>query len=305
MKTKLLFSLLLLFGLSAEAQTCNGNTFNSPGAPSSCTYTYTSSGWENASGTPIAAPQSIDTGETLCILADNSDTLGTSKFKGTFYLAEGVTFDGTIPGFSGATLIVEGTATFSGTNPSLDGTNVYIHDTGFMKVPGDLQPNGDSQIHVDGELENGGFLNVTGSARVIVYEDATFTVANGAQISGDSANCGLIMVQAGEVHTGGGSSLINQCSLYIQEDFVLDGPYTNDGLIAVKGDLSFNGHALTNNDILMVKNLYLNNDDIVGNGKTSTLLVESHAEMTSGSTVTGLPALATSAFTQPIMVTSL
>ncbi|MBT8258314.1 MAG: hypothetical protein KJO49_07575, partial [Bacteroidia bacterium] len=286
MKTKLLFGLLLLLGMSAKAQTCNSNTFNSPGAPSSCTYTYTSSGWENASGTPIAAPQSIEPGESVCIMANNSDTIGSSKFKGTLYISSGVSFTGEIDSFTDATLVIQGTADFS-TNPSINDSDVYIHSSGFMQVPGQLQPNGTSMIHVVGEMETLADLNVTGQAEMVVYDGGKVTVANGAQISNDVSNCGLILVEAGEVHTGGGSSLINLCSLYIYEDLVLDGPYTNDGLIVVKGDLSFNGHALTNNNVVMVKNLYMNNDDIIGNGSTSMLFVEFHSELTAGSTITG------------------
>ncbi|MBT8277665.1 MAG: hypothetical protein KJO41_01590, partial [Bacteroidia bacterium] len=282
---------LMLKTLSPNAQTCNGNTFNSPGAPSTCTFTYTSSGWENSSGVPIAAPQAIEFGESACILANNSDLIGSSKFKGTLYVAPGVTFSGSVPTFSGGsgnkpTLVIEGTADFSN-NPSINDTEIYIHETGSMIVPGQLQPNGASEIHVLGQLENGADLNITGQAEMTIYDGGVVTIANGGQISNLVSNCGQLGFNAGEVHTGGGSSLVNLCSTYIKEDLVLDGPYTNDGLIVIKGDLTFNGHALINNDVLMVKNLYMNNDDIIGNNDTSTLLVEYAAEMVSGSTITG------------------
>ncbi|NNK69826.1 MAG: hypothetical protein HKO96_05050, partial [Flavobacteriaceae bacterium] len=165
MKTKLLFGLLLLLGMSAKAQTCNSNTFNSPGAPSSCTYTYTSSGWENASGTPIAAPQSIDVGESVCILADNSDLIGSDKFKGTLYVPSGVTWSGTVDDrFTDATIVIEGTVNITGINPRFDGSTVYIDSAGTLNIPGDFQPNGSSVIHVLGDLDIAGFLNITGSA---------------------------------------------------------------------------------------------------------------------------------------------
>ena len=66
--TKVFFLLLILISVNISAQECNGNTFNSPGAPATCTYNYTASGWEDQFGNPITAPSSINVGESVCFL---------------------------------------------------------------------------------------------------------------------------------------------------------------------------------------------------------------------------------------------
>ncbi len=102
---RILFLLVLLFThYCLFAQTCNGNTFNSPGAPTICTFTYIASNWD------ITHPSNINRGEFVGILANNSTTSGT--YKGNMNITEGVIYFGTISSKgNSAKIVMTGTAT--------------------------------------------------------------------------------------------------------------------------------------------------------------------------------------------------
>ncbi|MBT8325021.1 MAG: LamG domain-containing protein, partial [Winogradskyella sp.] len=91
----------------------------------------------------------------------------------------------------------------------------------------------------------------------------------------------------GNLTGGGSSSLVNLCSTYVQKDFELNAAFTNDALLIIDGNIQFNGSIFYNNDIILVKNIYLNNDDLVGNGSSSTLIVRNYSELLAGSSITG------------------
>ena len=137
MRTKLLritkWTLIVLFlflnNHKILSQTCNGETFNSPGAPITCTYSYTISGWQDSSGSPTSPPTNLNnSSQSICILADNnSNNFGT--IKGTFYIAPGINYSGSINTFNG-TLVAEA---IKG-NGSGDFANLVKTD-GFLILP--------------------------------------------------------------------------------------------------------------------------------------------------------------------------
>jgi len=178
MRTKLLritkWTLIVLFlflnNHKMLSQTCNGNTFNSPGAPITCTYTYTLSGWEDSSGNPVSPPTNLNnTSQSICILADNSsDDFGT--IKGTLYIAPGVNYSGNINTFNG-TLVAEGNITLSN-SPGMSGAALYIHNNSEVSFPSDVTPGGTTSIYNSGSLNVAGNMTIGGHVSVINYPDA-------------------------------------------------------------------------------------------------------------------------------------
>ncbi len=279
MKTlkRVLFLLVLLFThYFLFAQTCNGNTFNSPGAPSTCTYTYDSGSWDN---TP---PSNISDGDSVCILDNNSTDFGT--FKGDMYIAEGVTYSGTIGSINGSsTIVVAGIASFAGQPPTA--ATIYIEETGvFNAIDNSYSPTG--TIYNAGTLNASNDVALGGSATVYSYNNATFNVQGDISISKPFSNCGLLEVH-GDLSTTGSGGLNNGCSTWIHGDMTINSDYYNDNLIVLEGTINFNGADFYNNDILMVDNINLSGDDLIGNNETSVLIVRNNSTLTSGGTITG------------------
>ena len=252
---RILFLLVLLFThYLLFAQTCNGNVFTSPGAPATCTYTYTSSGWD------ITPPSNINDYESVCILANNSTTFGT--FKGNLYVADGATYSGSIGTISSSsTVVVAGTASIAG-QPTTTGT-IYIEETGvYNAIDTSFSPTG--MIFNAGSLNASNDLALGGSVTVYNYNNSTFSVQGDATISKPFSNCGLFEVM-GNLNTTGSGGLTNLCSVWIHGDLTLNSDYYSDSLLVLEGTLNFNGADFYNNDILFVNNLILNNDHIYGN----------------------------------------
>ena len=283
--TKVFFLLLILISVNISAQECNGNTFNSPGAPATCTYNYTASGWEDQFGNPITAPSSINVGESVCFLTDNSTNFG--QIKGLFHVAMGVTYSGSVTSFSDATTIIQGTANFAN-SPSIDsGNSLYIESTGIFNTPGNYSPGGLSITENAGQLLIGGDLLLGGTTSINNYTDGTVIIQGNATISNGFNNCGLFEVVTGNLVAGGGSNLTNLCTVYVHNDMTLSADYLNDELLIIDGSLIFNGQTLTNNGVILISDLILNNDDLVGNNETSVLIVRNNAELQSASSITG------------------
>ncbi len=279
MKTlkKVLFLLVLLFThYIIYAQTCNGNTFNSPGAPSSCTYEYTSSGWN------IIPPSNISDGDSVCILDDNATDFGT--FRGDLFIADGATYSGNIGSFnSSSTIVVAGTASIGDSPPTAG--NIYIEETGvYNAIDNNFSPTG--IVYNAGTLNASNNVSLGGSAIVFNYNNATFNVQGDITISKPLSNCGLLEVQ-GDLSTTGSGGLSNGCSTWIHGDMTINSDYYNDNLIVLEGTINFNGADFYNNDILMVDNINLSGDDLIGNNETSVLIVRYNSTLTSGGSITG------------------
>ncbi len=99
-------------------------------------------------------------------------------------------------------------------------------------------------------------------------------------------NCGILEVH-GSITGSGGSGLENYCSIYVHQDISLNGDFTSDGLIIIDGDLSVNGSIFYNNSTLILTNLNLTNDQIVGNQEESLLIVRQNAQLSNGASITG------------------
>lgn len=272
MKTikRVLFLLVLLFThYFLFAQTCNGNTFNSPGAPSSCTYEYTTSGWN------VIPPSNISDGESVCILADNATAFGT--FRGDLFIADGATYSGNIGSInSSSTIVVAGIASIGGSPPTAG--NIYVEETGIYNAI-------DNNYSPTGVIYNAGILNASnnvalgGSVTVYNYNKATFNVQGDITISKPFANCGLLEVQ-GDLSTTGSGGLNNGCSTWIHGDMTINSDYYNENLIVLEGTINFNGADFYNNDILMVNNINLSGDHLIGNNETSVLIVRYNSTLT-------------------------
>ncbi|MEC3906483.1 LamG-like jellyroll fold domain-containing protein [Tamlana sp. 2201CG12-4] len=290
MKTKLLLKLLIPvflcgFFRDLSAQTCGTYTWNPPSLPSTCTYTYNATGWVDSLGNPIAPPTTVNGSDSVCILADNSDLIASSGFKGTLYIASGVTYSGALASINGATLFIEGNLDFP-VNPSFQNASVYIYETGSISVPGTFNPSGSSIVYNKGMFNIGDELNVGGSATYVSFYDSRTTVQGDAGISSDYSNCGVLEV-FGSLSSGGSSALINDCSLLIHTDMSLNADYTNNGLFVLKGDLSFGTAKFYNNGTMLLENISLSNDDLIGDDENSLLIVRSNASLTSGASITG------------------
>ena len=274
---KIGFSILfILSSFITSAQECNGSTFTSPGAPNTCTYTYTSSGWNTA------PPSNISDGESVCILADNATDFGI--FKGDLYIAEGVTYSGNISSInSSTTIVVAGIASIAGSPPIA--ADIYIEETGTYNAI-------DTNFSPTGTIYNAGFLNASndvslgGAATIYNYYNATIEVQGDISISKPLANCGLLEVH-GDLSTTGSGGLDNDCSTLIHGDMSINSDYYNDNLIIIEGALHINAGNFYNNDILLVDNLTLSNDNIIGNNDTSILIVRNNSTLSNGASVTG------------------
>ncbi|TJY34678.1 LamG-like jellyroll fold domain-containing protein [Pontimicrobium aquaticum] len=268
----------------AKAQTCDGNTFSSPGQPVTCTYTYTATGWEDALGNPIVAPTGASLGQSICILANNSaDNFGT--IRGTLYVAPGVSYTGSISTLNG-TLIAEGDVTLTNT-PSMSGTTVYIDTTSTANFPLNLAPGGSTDIYNAGSLNVGGDLTVGGQVSITNYSDAEIIVQGSVSTNNILKNCGLLEVVTGDVSTGGASGLQNLCVTYLHNDLILNGDFYNEGLLIIDGGINFGANTFYNNDMILADNFVLNNNDMIGNDDTSILIVRNNAELQSNATITG------------------
>ncbi|MFD2543114.1 LamG-like jellyroll fold domain-containing protein [Lacinutrix gracilariae] len=284
MKNKLLLVIVLFATQFISAQTCNGITFNSPGAPTTSTYTYTASGWYNFLGLPTFAPTHIQSSQSVRILADNSsDDFG--NIKGTFYVAPGVTYSGNVNSLNSGTLIVEGNVTFNNA-PTASSTTIYVHDTGVLNFSGSLLPGGFTESHNTGIINVGGAFAIGGNVVFYNYSDSKMIIQGDTHIANDFYNCGLLEVE-GDFSGGGTSGLVNSCTTYIHENFDINATFTNDGLLVIDGSIDFDVHDFVNNFILIVNNIYLNNNDLIGNNETSMLIVRNQAELISGASITG------------------
>ncbi|NND24802.1 MAG: LamG domain-containing protein, partial [Flavobacteriaceae bacterium] len=288
MKTNLLLVIVVLSSLMANGQSCNGRSFTFPGAPSNCTYTFTSTGWIDSAGNPTTVPTNVGAGTTVCILANNTDVISAAAaFKGVFYVAPGVTFSGIVNSFGkDSQIIVGGTINF-GISPGLSSAKFYIDNGGILDFPTNLSPGGDTEIHNLGSITMGGTFSIGGSVEVTNYEGGSVIIEGDTYLANTFSNCGYLEVVNGNLTGGGSSSLVNLCSTYVQKDFELNAAFTNDALLIIDGNIQFNGSIFYNNDIILVKNIYLNNDDLVGNGSSSTLIVRNYSELLAGSSITG------------------
>jgi len=271
----ILFTFLLFSGV-IKGQTCNTVLFSSPGAPATCTYTFSGGSWDT---TP---PSGIDAGESVCILDNNATDFGI--FKGDLYIAAGVTYSGTIGSInSSSTIVVAGTASFGGEPPTA--ATIYIEETGiYNAIDTSYSPTG--IIYNAGTFNASNDLALGGSALVYNYENATFRALGDASISKPFSNCGLFEVQ-GDLNTTGDGGLINLCSVWIHGDLTLNSDYTSNSLMILEGTLDFNGADFYNNDVLYFNNIFLNNNHLYGNGATSVLIVQNDATMLAGSSITG------------------
>lgn len=279
-----LIGLLLVFDL--EAQNCSGNTFVPPTAPATCTYSYTTTGWVNALGLPTLAPTSSSSGESICILANyTGDFL--FNIRGTFYVASGIQYTGTVTGFTSTSkILAAGEINFTTTTPSLAGLSITIGTNGILSVPGDFAPGGAATVHNAGQLNVGGHLSLGGQASMTSYENSKVIVQGDASINAPFNNCGLFEV-VGSLGSGGSSGLKNLCSTYIHTDMTLNADYTNYGLIIIDGSLNFGSSVFNNDDILVVNNIDINNVSLIGNDKTSFLVVRNNAILSNNGIITG------------------
>ncbi|TNJ45382.1 T9SS type A sorting domain-containing protein [Tamlana fucoidanivorans] len=292
MKTKLFLqrSILLLVlntCIGLKAQTCGPHTWNPPGQPTTCTYTYTASGWVDSLGNPTGVPSGLSSSDSVCILADNSDAImAGGVFKGTLYIAPNVTYSGQIDKMNAVTLIVEGVIDFP-TETGFQGTNmIYIYDTGSITIPGQFNPPSASIVYNMGNFNVAGDLSVGGSATYVSFYGSRTTVGGDAGIASDYSNCGILEV-FGSLSSGGSSALINDCSLFIHTDMSLNADYVNNGLFVLKGELTFGTAKFYNNGTMLLDNINLSNDDLIGDDENSLLIVRHNASLTSGATVTG------------------
>ena len=293
MRTKLLritkWTLIVLFlflnNHKMLSQTCNGNTFNSPGAPISCTYTYTLSGWEDSSGNPVSPPTNLNnTSQSICILADNSsDDFGT--IKGTLYIAPGVNYSGNINTFNG-TLVAEGNITLSN-SPGMSGAALYIHNNSEVSFPSDVTPGGTTSIYNSGSLNVAGNMTIGGHVSVINYPDAEVIIQGNISTNNTFLNCGLLEVVNGDLNAGGQSGLQNLCVTYLHQDLNLNGDFYNEGLLIIDGGINFGANIFYNNDMILANNFVMNNNQMIGNYDTSILIVRNNAELQSNSSITG------------------
>ncbi|MEL0455515.1 LamG domain-containing protein [Flavobacteriaceae bacterium SZ-1-7] len=275
----------LLWGIILRAQTCGSYTFSPPSLPTTCSYTYTSSGWVDSSGNPTMAPTIVNSGTSVCIMADNSDLIASTGFKGTLYVAPGVTYSGIIASVNGAVLHVEGTIDFP-TNPSFQNATVYVYQTGAVSVPGTFNPAGSSIVYNNGLFNIGGELQMGGSATFVSFNESRTTVQLDAGIASDYSNCGILEV-FGSLSSGGSSALVNDCSIFIHTDMNLNADYTNNGLFVLSGNLSFGTAKFFNNGTMLLDNINLSNDELIGNDVDSILIVRNNASLTSGASITG------------------
>ena len=267
------------------SQTCNGETFNSPGAPITCTYSYTISGWQDSSGSPTSPPTNLNnSSQSICILADNnSNNFGT--IKGTFYIAPGINYSGSINTFNG-TLVAEGNVTLSN-SPSMSGAALYIHNNSTVSFPSDLIPGGTTTIHNTGKLNVAGDVTIGGHVSVINYPDAEVIVQGNISTNNTFLNCGLLEVVNGDMSAGGQSGLQNLCVTYLHQDLNLNGDFYNDGLLIIDGGINFGANIFYNNDMILANNFVMNNNQMIGNEETSILIVRANAELQSNSSITG------------------
>ncbi|MDO7171064.1 LamG-like jellyroll fold domain-containing protein [Mariniflexile sp. AS56] len=285
--THIFISLLTLLSFTlVKAQSCSGYTYTPISQPANCTYTYTLTGWKDASGFPmVSAPTNVKASETVCILSDYGSAVGSGNFKGTLYVAPGVVFSGSISNISGGKLHIEGTANFA-TNPSIGGSDIYINDTGILSVPGNFSPSGASSVYNSGELNIGGSVNLGGSTFFVSFPESKTIIQGDAKFNSDFINCGLLEV-FGSVSSGGSSGLKNLCSTYIHTDMNLNADYTNEGLIILDGSLNFGSATVYNNGILIVNTIDLSNDELIGNNINSLLIVRTNASLSSGGVIKG------------------
>ncbi|NNE31772.1 MAG: LamG domain-containing protein, partial [Winogradskyella sp.] len=276
--------LLILASPQLRGQDCSASPYNSPGAPSNCTYVFTSSGWFDSGGSPISAPTTINSSQSICILANNSNNF--TLIKGTFYVGPEAIYSGSINGFNnGSTLIVEGSVSLP-TNTSFNSTDIFIESTGTFTYPAALSPGGSTMIKNKGFLDVMGNLSTSGSGTIINYEDARIDVQGDGSFNSLVKNCGILEV-AGSITGSGGSGLQNYCSTYVHGNMSLNGDFTSNGLIIIDGDLSVNGSVFYNNSTLLLNNLNLTNDQIVGNNDTSLLIVRQNAQLSNGASIEG------------------
>lgn len=280
MKLKLHLALILFFVFISmpfvgHAQTCDGIPFISPGAPATCTYTWTGS-WDT---TP---PTNIDDAESVCILANNSTDFGT--FKGAMYIAAGVTYSGDIATLSASsTVVIAGTASIPG-QPSTGGI-IYIEPTGVYNANDtNFSPNG--PIHNAGILNASNDMSLGGSTFITNYSNGTVNVQGNMSIAKPFDNCGLLEV-IGNISAGGNGTLNNLCTLYVHTDLNLNDDLTNDGLLVIDGDMKFNGKDMINNGTMLVDHITIDKDRLIGNDFSSILIVRNDAQLVNGGIITG------------------
>ncbi|MEP3837216.1 MAG: LamG-like jellyroll fold domain-containing protein [Algibacter sp.] len=275
----------LLLVLSLQAQTCGGNTFVPPSAPSNCTYTYTSTGWQNAFGLPTIAPTSLSSSESICILVNYTGNFN-FNVRGTFYVASGVKYTGQVSAFtSSSQILAAGEIDFTNT-PSFSGLPITIGVDGIVSVPGDYAPGGSATIDNAGSFNIGGDLNLGGNASINNYPNAKVIVQGDSAMNAPFNNCGLFEL-VGSLSSGGSSGLNNFCSTYIHSDMNLNADYTNEGLLILDGTLNFTGSVFTNSNIMVVDNINLNNYSLIGDDKNSLLVVRKNATLSSNGVISG------------------
>lgn len=266
------------------AQSCDGNIFPAISQPSTCTYTYTSGGWEDSLGNPTTTPTANSSSQSICILDDyTGDFL--FNIKGTLYIAPNTTYMGAVSTFGNSTLLVEGTADFTNA-PSFSGNDTVIGVNGTINVNGTMTPQGDATINNAGNLNINGDFNMGGQANCIGYPGSKTTVQGNSTINAPFDNCGVFEL-FGSLSSGGSSGLKNLCSTYIHTDMNLNADYTNDAFLIIDGDLNFGTSTLYNDSTILINSITLNNDDLIGNNIDSFLIVRTSAVLSSGGSITG------------------
>ncbi|MBJ7882276.1 LamG-like jellyroll fold domain-containing protein [Gelidibacter salicanalis] len=287
---QILIGLLSLFYVSVNhAQTCGGNTFIAPVQPTTCTYTYTALGWFNASGSQTSPPLALKSDESICIMASYTGNFD-FDVQGSFYVAPGKKYTGWVKSFTSSSVILAaGEINFISAPRKkglFSGLKVTIGTNGIMSIPENFEPGGSATVNNAGRLNVGGDLIFGGNGSINNYPSGKVIVQGNSSMNGLFNNCGLFEL-FGSLTSGGGSGLKNLCSMYIHTNMNLNADYTNEGLLILDGTLNFTGSVLTNNNIMVVKNIILNNYSLVGNDITSLLIVRQNAVLSSNGIITG------------------
>ncbi|MCF7567833.1 T9SS type A sorting domain-containing protein [Sabulilitoribacter arenilitoris] len=284
MKIRLLIIILVFATYVIQAQTCDGNTFPTINQPTTCTYSYTSTGWKDSLGNPTSAPTSNGSSQSICIFEDYTGDLN-FNIKGTLYIAPSVTYTGAVSSFGGSNLLVEGEVNFTN-SPTFAGNNTVVGANGTININGSLIPQGDATVNNAGILNVSGDFNMGGQANFINYTGSRINVQGNSSINASLDNCGIFEL-FGSLSSGGSSGLKNLCSTYIHTNMNLNADYTNDALMIIDGLLNFGTAKLYNNSTILINNITLNNDDLIGNDLDSFLIVRNSAILSSGGSITG------------------
>ncbi|MBT8303299.1 MAG: hypothetical protein KJP09_02430 [Bacteroidia bacterium] len=271
---------------SIFSQLCDGVTYSPPSIPANCTYNYTSLGWFDSAGNPISKPNGTNGSESICFLADNAESFG--GLNGLFYLAPGVNFTGSINGFGGGDIVIDGNLSPTN-NQGISNTNLWVGENGTYNRPGNMAMNNVSNFYNAGTINIGGTVSMGGDTSLTNFPNSTYTVGSDFGSNGTVKNCGLMLAETGEMSFQGGSDFKNFCAVYAKEDMQFNNNFTNDGLFIIDGSLTFGGGAvnLFNRGTMLVTDFTLGDGkNFIGDNYESILIVRNNAALTSGASIT-------------------